>query len=106
MKFSPHGIVLELPSGGLALQAKLVRTDVLPRSYLSPLVQTHEFPVRAMRAGRKLVLTASYSRFAPESSPRLNGHFELLVGPALLDLGAKFERATGNKLSRGGHSRR
>jgi hypothetical protein len=34
------------------------------------------------------------------TSLRLNGYFELLVGPALLDLGPKFESVTGNKLSR------
>jgi hypothetical protein len=56
-----------------------------------------------MRAGPALVLTASYSRFAPNrTSPRLNGYFELLVGPALFDLGPKFDRMTGNKLSRVG----
>jgi hypothetical protein len=36
------------------------------------------------------------------TSLRLNGYFELLVGPALLDLGPKFESATDNKLSRVG----
>ncbi len=40
-------------------------------------------------------------KVCPESSPRLNGHFELLVGPALLDLRPKFERATGNTSSAG-----
>jgi hypothetical protein len=34
------------------------------------------------------------------ASLRLNGYFELFVGPALFDLGPKFESATGNKLSR------
>ena len=43
MKFHPQCIVLELASGGLALQAKLARTDVLPRLYFLPLVRTHEF---------------------------------------------------------------
>ena len=55
-----------------------------------------------MRARRKLVFAASYSKVCPEPFPRLNGYFELLVGPALLDLGPKFERATGNELSRMG----
>jgi hypothetical protein len=40
------------------------------------------------------------------TSPRLNGYFELLVGPALMNLGLKFERATGYKLSGWAHSRR
>jgi hypothetical protein len=48
------------------------------------------------------VFAASYSKVCPEPFPRLNGYFELLVGPALLDLGPKFERATGNELSRMG----
>jgi hypothetical protein len=60
----------------------------------------------AMGTARELVLAASYSRFAPEPSPRLNECFELLVNPALLDFRPKFERAIGNTLSRGGHSRR
>src|ERR1700724_2657630 len=42
-EISPHCIVFQLASGGLALEAKLARTDVLSRLYLSPLVQTHEF---------------------------------------------------------------
>ena len=57
----------------------------------------------AMRAARKLVLAASYWRFAPNrTSPRLNRYFEFFVGPALLYLDPKFERATGNKFSRVG----
>ena len=41
-------------------------------------------------------------KVCPESPPRLNGYFVLLVGPALLDLGPKFERAISSKLSRVG----
>jgi hypothetical protein len=55
-----------------------------------------------MRAGARLCSPRAIRGAEPDLSLRLNGYFELLVGPALLDLGPKFESATGNKLSRVG----